>query len=297
MTTHLSLTPTLLSHSLTHAHTHTHTHTHTHPTTYQPTTLRPTNPPHYHLPTHHTTNIPYHTTAPPPYQPSALPPHLPTSPYQTNTLPHDNIDNRTSRENIQQCLLLLGFIWFQSTNLTHRFMIKHPDNHNSLHRIVCFISSLLHLFDCFRIIISRTSLRSSVTSLTSATTSSLILSRILCHMSMRSLTCIITCIIISRNTITTRTSLDHPLFTLSHAMISTLPQPSPPKPPISTFHDPFFSMPRSVPSPLLIHTSAFQHQNQHARFRSLASHDPFLDIQEPDSTCHGPFVSMLVYGP
>ena len=107
----------------------------------------------------------------------------------------------------------------------------------------------------------------SHTSLTSAGTSSLILSPIVCHLFRRYLSPIsslasdllqyinFTCIIIiSSNTIASRTSHPHPIFTSSNAMISTLPPPPPP--PIPTFADPFLCKARSGPSTLLIQTTA-----------------------------------------
>ena len=155
-------------------------------------------------------------------------------------------------------------------------MIKRPLNLARLHRIICFTSLLLHLFTCFLLIFSPTN-RSHRQSHHLSLSLSHHLSHIDSHLSMRFLTCIIICIIIiSRNTISTRTSHHHPLFTSSHAMSSTL---SPPQPPIPAFHAPFPCMLSSLPSPLIIHTSKIQQQIQHATIRSLTCKVLFLSVQ------------------
>ena len=97
---------------------------------YHPTTL-----PYHHtnpIPIYHRPTIPYHhTTTPPPHLPTILP-----ALYQSNTIPH---------ENIKQGLLPLRFICYQSTHLTHRCMLKHTTNINSLHLFHLFHSTSLQL--------------------------------------------------------------------------------------------------------------------------------------------------------
>ena len=152
-----------------------------------------------------------------------------------------------------------------------------PANLNSVPRIYCFTLSLLHLFNCFLMIISPTH-RSH---------------RLSHHHSL----------FLSHDPITHRLSFvhafyhlyhhlhehlsqlkkitsahQHLLFSWSHAMISTLTPPPPPAPPIPTFHVPFLCMSRSVPSPLLVHTSAFQHQNPPEMMRSLTCKVLFLSV-------------------
>ena len=68
----------------------------------------------------------------------------------------------------------------------------------------------------------------------------------------------------------------HPLFSSSHAMISTL-TPSPP--PIPTFHAPFLRMSRSVPSHVRFRSLSCQHPFQHVMIRSLTCQHPFLTMQ------------------
>ena len=87
----------------------------------------------------------------------------------------------------------------------------------------------------------------------------------------------------------------HPLFSSSHAMMSTLTPPPPPAaaaPPIPTFHDSLLCITRSGHSPLLIHTSAFQQQNQHATIRSLTCKVLFLVMSVAVPTCKVLFLSL-----
>ena len=76
-------------------------------------------------------------------------------------------------------------------------------------------------------------------------------------------------------------------------MISTPPPP----PQIPTFHYPSLCMSRPVPSPLLIHNSTFQNQNQPAMIHSLPCKVLFLTRQGPAPTCHHPFLTMSSSGP
>ena len=82
----------------------------------------------------------------------------------------------------------------------------------------------------------------------------------------------------------------HPLFFSSNAIIST-PPPSPPQ--IPTLHASFLYVSRSDPSPLLIRTSACQHQNQTAMIRSLPCKVLFLNMQG-SVPCRARFCSMQV---
>ena len=113
-------------------------------------------------------------------------------------------------------------------------MIKRPANLNSLDHVICFTSSILHLF-CFLIIISRAHLSHRLSHLSNITHISrhFISHPLSHHVSLEHafshryhhLTHFFyfTCISInSGNKISTRTSYRHPLFSSSHAMISTL---------------------------------------------------------------------------
>ena len=112
-------------------------------------------------------------------------------------------------------------------------MIKRPANLNSLDHVICFTSSLLLLFCC--LIISRAHLSHRLSHLSHITHIGL---HFISHPLSHRVTwwCVISHLyhhlthffyftsisINSRNTITTRTSYRHPLFSSSHAMISTL---------------------------------------------------------------------------
>ena len=246
------------------------------------------------------------TTTPPPYPPSTLPHHRHTTlplHHPITVPPHHpptpvTIQHPTPRlhlhlsieESIQPGFLPSWLIWYLPIHLIHRCKIKHPTNLNSLNRIICFTSSLIHLFNCFLIIISPThrshrlshhlALSLSHHPITHRLSFVPVFFLLYHHLHHQHLS--------QHKNITS--SHHHPLFSSSHAMISTL-TPRPP-PPIPTFHASFFCMSRSVPSPLLIHTSAVQHQHQHASSRSLSCKVPFLVVSVPVPTCKVLFLVM-----
>ena len=147
-------------------------------------------------------------------------------------------------------------------------MIIHPINLNSLPRIICITSSLVHLFNWFLIMISPTSRSIRLSNhfafslshhtITHRLSFVPVFYHLYHHLHHQHLS--------QQKNITS--SHHHPHFSSSHAMLSTLPGPAQPPPPIQPFHDPYLCMSRTVPSPLLIQTSAFQHQNQPATINS-----------------------------
>ena len=177
---------------ISHAHIHIG-FDHTTTTPPYPSTTLPAN--------HHHTTPPlyHHITVSSAYHHASLPPRTNPTPYPTITLTLIHLTNHSARFSSIAVDLVSANTSPSSMHDQTPYQSQLSSSHHLLHLVTSPSLKLLsdHHF-------SHTSLASSITS--PLLLFLIIQSHIACHLSMRSLTCIITCIIsISRNIITTRT--------------------------------------------------------------------------------------------
>ena len=197
-------------------------------------------------------------------------------------------------------------------------MIKRPVNLDSLPRISCFTSLLLHLFNCFLIISSpthrshRLSHHLSLSLSHHPITHRLLIVHAISHVyhqlhhhdlsqhhynqniaSPSTLHFIACNDLNSYPTTTTHSNLSCSIplrvrfssFTSPHRPLSI-------SAPNQKCNDPVPYMQGCVPSRARFHSLTYDHRFQHARFCSLACKVLFLTMHGPVSTCHHPFLSM-----